>query len=80
MKKLVLSMMLLNIFSRCFAGDCYLCEEINEKNKKLPPLKYEYYDDYLEDLRRQGKLLPGEKEVHDGYSEVEFDREEEKKS
>jgi hypothetical protein len=53
------------------SGECYKCEEIKEKNKNLPPLKYEFYDDYLEAMRAEGKPLPGDIEItgEDGKAE-----------
>lgn len=38
---------------------CYKCEIIREENKKLPPPKHEYYEDYLEELKAEGKETPG---------------------
>lgn len=47
---------------------CYKCEEIRERNKKLPPLKYQYYDDYLESLKNEGEEKPAEIDFTDEES------------
>lgn len=60
MKKLVLGAIALTLSSQPIIATCYKCEEIREKNKNLPPLKYEYYDDYLEALKAEGKPTPGD--------------------
>lgn len=50
-------------------ADCYKCEEIREKNRNLPPLKHEYYEDYLEELRAEGQTLPGDYEITEEHSD-----------
>lgn len=50
-------------------SECFLCEEINERNRNLPPPKYEYYDDYLEDLKNQ-------KEIEENLGDISFDESE----
>lgn len=59
------------LMSNSIFADCYKCEEIREKNKKLPPLKHEYYDDYLEELKAEGKTLPGDYQITDESSTEE---------
>jgi len=51
------------LISHTVSATCYKCEEIKEKNKHLPPLKHEYYDDYLEELKAEGKTVPGEYDI-----------------
>ena len=34
---------------------CEKCEIIREANKKLPPQKHEYYEDYLKELEEEKK-------------------------
>lgn len=36
-----------------FLAVCEKCEIIKEANKKLPPPKYEYYDDYLKAMKEE---------------------------
>lgn len=58
MKKNVICLFLTYVAIQPVSATCYKCEEIREHNKNLPPLKYEYYDDYLEALKAEGKPLP----------------------
>ena len=62
----ILSNLIVLSLTKASAGDCFMCEEIREKNKNLPPLKHEYYEDYLEELRLQGKST---------VEDIEFDEE-----
>jgi hypothetical protein len=34
-------------------GVCHKCEIIREKNKHLPPPKYEFYEDYLKSMKNE---------------------------
>lgn len=56
----------LSLHSTALMSECFKCEEIKEKNKKLPPLKHEYYDDYLQELRAEGKSFPKEIDFNEG--------------
>lgn len=70
MKSRKLWAMMLCLLVQPLAAGCYKCEEIKERNKNLPPLKYEYYDDYLEALKAEGNPIP---------EDIDFGDENEKK-
>ncbi|MCB1112738.1 MAG: hypothetical protein H7A37_06400 [Chlamydiales bacterium] len=36
---------------------CYKCEMIREENKNLPPPEYEFYDEYLESLKKKKEAI-----------------------
>lgn len=59
-KLLGMSVLLFPFVCQPLMGGCFKCEEIRERNKHLPPLKYEYYDDYLEALKTEAASIPDE--------------------
>ncbi len=71
MKKLVFGAIALILSAQPIVATCYKCEEIKEKNKNLPPLKYKYYDDYLEALKAEGKTTSGDIDFDDNTDDSE---------
>lgn len=65
MKIKLLGMTMFALLSQPLMASCFKCEEIRERNKNLPPLKYEYYDDYLEALKAEGSSIPDEIDFED---------------
>lgn len=65
MRKNLFILFSLLCITQVLSATCYKCEEIREKNKNLPPLEYEYYDDYLEAMRAEGKPLPSDLDIED---------------
>lgn len=59
MTKIVFSIIATIAAAAPLAGTCYKCEVIREQNKKLPPPKYEYYEDYLEEQKAEGTANVG---------------------
>ncbi|WP_143406387.1 hypothetical protein [Estrella lausannensis] len=59
MTKFLFSMLAVFAVSAPLTGVCYKCEVIREENKKLPPPKHEYYEDYLEEQKAEGKTTSG---------------------
>ena len=52
------------------SAECTKCERIREENKNLPPLKHEFYDDYLQDLDSDGKDVSDEIDFMDGSQDT----------
>lgn len=59
MTKMVFSLLATFAAAAPLLGACYKCEVIREENKKLPPPKHEYYEDYLEEQKAEGKASTG---------------------
>ncbi|MEC7839834.1 MAG: hypothetical protein VX777_07325 [Chlamydiota bacterium] len=59
-KLLTYSLLQITLFNHQMFGECALCEEIKERNRNLPPPKHVYYEDYLEELKAEGKSIPGD--------------------
>lgn len=52
-------------------GVCELCEQIRERNRNTPPPEQEYYEDFLEAQRAEGKEPPGKIQFIDQEPEGE---------
>jgi hypothetical protein len=69
MKNVILCTSVVFLMFQSLDSTCYKCEEIKEKNKNLPPLKYEFYDDYIEAQKAEGKPIPGDIAFEDESSD-----------
>ena len=53
------------IVTATLIGSCFLCEQIRERNRNAPPPEYEFYEDYLEAQRAEGKSATGQIDFSD---------------